>query len=496
MGTSRAAEGLLVALLAVCCLPISTFALCLNYLYLTLFRRNPVHQRLRNVAGFRPKTILITGVSTPHGLKLARAFHYTGHRVVGADYEPGALPLHVRFSNALSQFHRLPGETVECQEDGYVARVVHMIEHEDADLWINCSNSAIHGLEAQARDAVEQHTRCQCFALRTKNMPYFASREVFLKYLASQGLPVPESYQVTSRAEIHRVLSKARGSRRYLLESMDQKGVNANTARTMLPSRTMSQTYDAVARITIANTTPWKLEQDINGLERYSTFAIIIKGSVRAFVASRSVRPGCYQALDSKSALHRSMLGFIHTFARKQGTEFTTHLGFDFCVDEQASESGVFQSILPIQVSVGANAATQLFYGMGGSISLARAYLSLFAAEEVNANGRITRPTPAIIQQEPLPDDAAIPDTRMPGIYDFGQDLLDLCFEPLRDFLMFRSSVIEFTRHIFEFLTHLMLWEEKTYDFQDPLPFWVAYQVYIPLRLIKSSLFSDNIRSR
>jgi hypothetical protein len=386
----------------------------------------------------------------------------------------------------------LPGETAGLQEDGYVASVVHIIEHEDVDLWINCSNSATYGLEAQARDAVEQHTKCQCFALRAKNVPYFASREAFLKYLASQGLPVPESYQVTSRAEIHKVLSKARGSRRYLLESLDHKEINANTARTMLPSRTVSQTYDAVSRITIANTTPWKLEQDIDGLERYSTFAIVVRGSVKAFVASRSPRPGCYRALNSKSALHRSMLRFVHTFACKQGAEFTTHLGIDFCVDEQATESGVYQSILPIQVSVDANAAMQLFHGMGGSISLTRAYLSLLTAEEDNTKGRMMRPTPAMIQQGPLPDDVAIPDTRMPGIYEFGQDLLHLCFGPLRDLFMFRSTLIEFMRAVFEFLSHLMLWEDNTYDFQDPLPFWVSYQLYVPLRLVKSALFPDS----
>ncbi|KIW62402.1 hypothetical protein PV04_10580 [Phialophora macrospora] len=488
MGTSRAAECLAIAFLAVCCLPISTFILCLNYLYLSLFRRNPVHKHLRNVAGFKPKTLLITGINTPYGLKLARAFHYTGHRVVGADYEHGMLPVHVRFSNALSRFHRLLCETPGFQEDRYVASIVHIIEQENADLWINCSNNATRGMEAQVRDAVEQHTKCQCFALRTENMPYIASREAFLKYLASQGLPVPESYQVTSRAQIHNVLSKARGSRRYLLESMDQREIHANTARTMLPSRTISQTYDAVSRISIANTTPWKLEQDINGLERYSTFAIVVRGSLKAFVASHSPRPGCYRALNPKSALHRSMLRFVHTFACKQGTDFTTHLGIDFCVDEQATESGVYQSILPIQVSVNANAGMQLFHGMGGSISLTRAYLSLFTAKD-NAKGKVTRPAPAMIQQGPLLDDVAIPDTTMPGIYEFGQDLLHLGFEPLRNFVMFRSSLVEVMREQFEFLCHLMLWEDNTYDFQDPLPFWVSYQLYVPLRLVKSALF-------
>jgi hypothetical protein len=33
-------------------------------------------------------------------------------------------------------------------------------------------------------------------------------------------------------------------------------------------------------------------------------------------------------------------------------------------------------------------------------------------------------------------------------------------------------------------LQHLSLWQDEIFNFQDPLPFWWSYQVYIPLRLL------------
>src|ERR1700742_4502444 len=47
MGISRVIECLFFAFLAVSCLPISTVFLSLNYLYVTVFLRNPVHKRLK-----------------------------------------------------------------------------------------------------------------------------------------------------------------------------------------------------------------------------------------------------------------------------------------------------------------------------------------------------------------------------------------------------------------------------------------------------------------
>ncbi|KIX96303.1 uncharacterized protein Z520_08081 [Fonsecaea multimorphosa CBS 102226] len=478
------------AFVAASCVPVSTLLLIFNLLWLSLSPWTSIHQRLKRVPGFRSRTIFITGVNTPHGLRLARAFHSTGHKVIGADHEPDGFPIHVRFSKALSRFYRLPPKSDDSREVAYIESLVRIIDQEHAELWINCTSSVDPSTEAQARSVIEQRNKCQCFALRINDVPYFATREAFLLYTASQGLPVPETYHVKSRDEVHNVLNKARGRRKYLLQSLDQNGVYANSARTVLPRRTLSQTYNTVSQMAITSTVPWKLEQDVNELERYHTFAIIVKGSLRAFVASRLIHPGCYQLLEPKSALNMSMLRFVHTFARNQGHDFTTHLGIDFCVEEQFTESGVAQIILPVQVSIQAQAAAQLFQGLSGSVQLSRAYLDCLNVNGVNAEKQMTKSGPAAIQHSPH-DDIAMPDSKISGTYSFGQDLLQLFFEPLLKLITLRIGIIDYTRHLVHFLKHLVFWEDDLYNFQDPMPFWWSYQIYIPLRFVRNAVSLD-----
>ena len=204
----KAIECLSLAILTLSCLPVSTLILLLSYLYTSVYPWIPVHQRLSRTPGYKSRTILITGVISPYGLRLARAFHRTGHVVIGADREHGGLPSHVRFSRALTRFYQLTTETGEARAAKHIA---HIVRHEHVDLWISCSSSANLSVEAQASTIIRQNTECQCFTLLPDEMPYLESRETFMEYLADQGLPVPESYQVTSRAEIHDVLSKSRG---------------------------------------------------------------------------------------------------------------------------------------------------------------------------------------------------------------------------------------------------------------------------------------------
>lgn len=490
MPISRSIEHLFFVLLALSCLPLSTLFICVNYVYNYWSSRNPLRKQLMRIPGFKSNTILITGINTPHGLRLARALNYTGHTVVGADHEPGGLPVHVRFSRALSRFYRLPSETGN-RDVEYIATLVQIIERENVDLWINCSHSTDLTLDTQATAVIEKNTRCHCFTLRAEHVPYLTNRDAFFEYLASLGLQVPETYRVTSRAEIHNLLGKAGRTRKYLLQSQDQDGPNAVSARTKLPRRTLSQTYNTLSSLTITNTAPWQLEQDINDLERYSTFAVIARGVVKAFVASQLISPGCYMVKEPKSALTRSMLQFVQAFASKQGAYFTTHLGIDFCVEEQSTQSGVVQAILPVSVSVHAQAATQLFHGKVGSIELSRAYLACLAEDESDIRNGTATPASAATTGQTLLDDVAIPDARIPGIYCFGQDLLHLWFEPLRDLVTYRKDLNQCLQQICQFLNHLIFWDDDTYTFEDPLPFWYSYQIYIPLRLIHTALFPE-----
>ncbi len=187
MHISKAIEVVFLAFLALACLPLSTSALLLNYLYISLSRPS-VRRALMRTPGFKSRTVLITGVNTKYGLRLARAFHRTGHLVVGAYHEPGSLPIHVRFSNAVSKFYRLAFETEERYEARYIASLVHIIEHEHVDLWVDCSSGANLDVETHALDAIQRNTKCQCFASRTSASPYLADRDTFLKYLGGQGL--------------------------------------------------------------------------------------------------------------------------------------------------------------------------------------------------------------------------------------------------------------------------------------------------------------------
>ena len=483
-------QRLFLAFLAFSCFPLSVSILILNYLYLSILPLRPVHKQLQKTLGFKSRVVLITGITTPYGLRLARAFQRTGHSVIGADHEPGGLPSHARFSNALTRFYKLAYDEGEPFATAYAASLLNIVQQEHVKLWINCKRAANFTTEARARDVLEHNTDCACFALRLDDMLHLADREAFMKYLTNQGLPVPESHQVKSRAEIHNVLGKARGSRKYLLHGPEPNGVHANTARTMLPGRTPSQTYDAVSRITIAESTPWKLEQDVDALDRYFTFAIIVKGSLKAFAAGRSFNRGSLRALDPKSALFYSMLQFVVVFVRQQRPDFTTHLGIEFVVDEQATASGVRQAILPLQVSGCAQAAMEFFHGMNGSVQLTTAYLSIFAVGQENFDKKLTRPVTAVIQQART-DEVAMPATSIPGTYCFGQVLVHLCLQPLHDLVTLRCGLTQFVQMVAQFLHHLIAWDDDQYDFRDPLPFWMLYQVYIPLRLVKSALFLD-----
>lgn len=67
---------------------------------------------------FYPKTVLITGIGTPHGLTLARAWAAGGHRVIGADVADLDLPVRSggSMSRALFAFYRVP-------KDHYISRI-------------------------------------------------------------------------------------------------------------------------------------------------------------------------------------------------------------------------------------------------------------------------------------------------------------------------------------------------------------------------------------
>lgn len=467
-------------LLTLTCIPLSTALLALNYISASVLSR-PLIKRPPRRTSASSKTVLLTGVNTSQGLRLTRAFHENGHKVIGADYEPQGIPIPVRFSNALSKFRRLHSDSEETRALDYIKTLVHIIEHERVDVWINCTSTSDPDLEAQARAVIEKTTKCRCFALTMGDALHYTTRDAFLTMVKSMGLPVPEIYEVTSRDEVHHVLHKSRGRRKYLLYSPGHPGVTVSSVRTLLPRRSLSQTYNTLSLIPIKKASSWRLEQITDDLPRYSTFSVIVNGSVTAFVAGYSCQAGYYEAASPQSALTKSLLHYMQTFAAKQGPDFNTHVGIDFCVEEQVTETGIVQNILPVEVSVKSQTAMLLFQGSKGSNELCQAYLAKPPGTG-NGNG-LVEPEPSFTK-EFSNSEVAMPSRTASGVYSFGQDLLRLGYAPLVSLVTLQCSfVVAFSRWML-LLNHLLFWQDDAYNFQDPVPFWWSYQVYLPLRLL------------
>ncbi|KAK5192169.1 hypothetical protein LTR99_004034 [Exophiala xenobiotica] len=481
---STTMQSLLVVGLAIACIPLSAVLVLMEYLYISLSDRNKLRRWPHEQAELGSKTVLLSGINTPQGLRLARAFHENGHRVVGADYEPGAIPTHARFSRALHKFYRLPVESGEKQALAYIRILANIIKEEHVDLWINCISGADPSVEGQARTVIEKATHCRCFALRMNDLPHFSSQEAFLTLARSMGLSVPELHQVKSRDEVHSVLNKTRGTRRYMLYSPGKAGVEVTSVRTMLPRRTLSQTYQTLSLVPMKKTSTesWRLEQITDGMPRYSTFAVIVRGSVAAFSASHKTDTGYIEAVNPGSALFRSLLRIVQTFADKQGDDFTTHMGIDFCVDELVTDTGTVQNILLVQASPDSLAGALLFQGAEASAQICRAYLSCLSVAIENSNGHV-QPALSALQQPSHPE-AATPGTLSSCVYCFGQVLLKLGYEPLFKLITLQIGVVDLLRSWLSLLQHLFLCQDEIFSFQDPLPFWWSYQVYIPLRLL------------
>jgi hypothetical protein len=256
----------------------------------------------------------------------------------------------------------------------------------------------------------------------------------------------------------------------------------------MLPGRTVSQTYDVVSRMSITQATPWRLEQDLAGLQRYSSYAIVVAGKVKAFAASSCTNVTSFHLLDPASALSKAMLQFVKAFAQKQGTHFTSHISIDFCVEEQVTPTGLQTTILPLEVSVRAHMNSLFFQGNSGSMRLVRAYL---AALEVESGQTTSRPRLSMSQQH-SEEEIFLPEAAAAGISCFGQDLRRLFLGPLKDLFSLRSDFDSCFKNLTLFLNHLLFWQDDAFTIHDPVPFWWSYQVYLPMRLINYAVLGHD----
>jgi len=313
------AQNLALVAVAVNFLPIVTTVLLLSYAVYAgqgFWGRirdglnQPLHSGHRAISS-PTRTILVTGVGMTKGLYLARTFHLAGHNVIGADFEPYHIPVCGRFSRALKRYYALPTVT-EGEDEGaaaYTQELLHIIRRERVDLWVSCSGVASALEDGRAMEIVTRRMEAKCVQFDVATTARLHGKDAFIAYTQSLGLPVPETHTVKSRDAVHKVLHQSpRTKKSYILKSVGVDDASRGDM-TVLPRRTLSETYGHVARVPFGESKPWVLQQFVKGME-YCTHALIVRGAVRAFVACPSSDMLMhYEALPAERGLQRSLSG-------------------------------------------------------------------------------------------------------------------------------------------------------------------------------------------
>ncbi|KAI0203171.1 hypothetical protein F4808DRAFT_458386 [Astrocystis sublimbata] len=331
------------------------------------------------------RTILVTGVGMAKGLTLARAFHLSGHRVLGADFEDYSIPCSGRFSNSLSGFYRLPRPLSPDHTEPYTDHLLHIIKDEKVDLWVSCSGVASAIEDAQAKEAIEERTSCKCIQFDVATTSVLHEKNKFMRACAERNLPIPDTHEVTSKDEVLHILSSSAllfPGRKYILKPVGMDDVNRGDM-TLLPLSSDIMTLKHVSRLYISTSAPWILQQFIPGGEEYCTHALVVRGELKCFVACPSAELLMHYApLPQDDELWRAMHDFTVGYLKRSpdALDMTGHLSFDFMVDSGALEEKggrLERCLYAIECNPRAHTAVVLFAQQGPEMRhMVQAYLS------------------------------------------------------------------------------------------------------------------------
>lgn len=485
-------QNISLVLVSLLFLPLSTFVLLCSYALQPIYGHNVARRQIRRSLSFCPKTVLVTGVGMTKGLVLARLFHDAGHDVIGADFESYGVPVSGRFSRALRRFYALPKPSEKDGSAYYIQGLLQIVRRERVQIWVSCSGVASAVEDGQAKEVLERQSDCVAIQFDVAATMTLHEKHTFIQHTRSLGLPAPETHNVTSRAAVHKVLnaSPSRGTKarkQYIMKSVGVDDAFRGNM-TLLPRRTMSETYHHVSNIPISSSKPWVLQQFICGKE-YCTHALVVNGHVKVFVACPSAELLMhYEALPPTSPLSRSMLRFTQEFAARSPGQMTGHLSFDFLVDESVTEKGLEMVLQPIECNPRAHTAVVLFNSLGKE--MAAAYLS--ALEPIPHMNGSTEP------QSSDPDaerDSILVPTRPKQYYWLGHDVVTLLLLPILSLLQGKMGIGTYVQGLQQLVTRVLFWKDGTFEAWDPLPWWWLYHIYWP-GIFLASVFGGEWWSR
>ncbi|RAL14406.1 uncharacterized protein BO97DRAFT_404321 [Aspergillus homomorphus CBS 101889] len=426
-------------------------------------------QRILRDENFRPRTVLVTGVNTPHGLAVARGWYYAGHRVVGANITEGAIAPGEGMSKTLAAFYHVP-------KSKYSARLLDIIQKEKVEIWIPCANEASALDDAAAKQVIESRTHCKCITLDASLAEIFSNQDTFNQYLVEKRLPVVEKHQVLSRDAIHKILhrspSKIYQMRRPTPTPGDDKVV-------VLPKRTLSLTYSEVSEIQISKERPWILQQQTR-LGQFVAEVMVICGHVKAI----KIYPGDRQSDWGHSRLDKGLARAAHAlterFALQGGPRLTGHLRLQLTVDEEFNDNFLRYAIHIEGCEQGAAAVKFLLENKPDS--MVAEYLEVLTPHINGVNGEAPAIDIASIDMEistPPPETFSL--CRMARNCDVRRVLPALY-----------PAIEQIDRSIHEGSRLLLFWKNWRFSAIDPLPWWWHTHIYQPLKEIEMIMNTNN----
>ncbi|KAL4890142.1 hypothetical protein BDV59DRAFT_100236 [Aspergillus ambiguus] len=444
-------------------LPLSNAILVTLYIWrhvsVSVSYTSPLQHRQMTISNvhFYPKTVLVTGVNTPHGLAISRKLYSRGHRVVGADIsERKFIPSGERFSKALVAFY-------DVSSMHYTAWLLDIVQREKVDVWIPCSPTPQATDDAIAREEIESRTSCVCVTLGTQLTNRLERQSSFVQYLLEKDLPVVENHHVQSRDTIHKILhrspTKVYRMRRPCAAMHDNNAL-------VLPKRTLSQTYSEVSEIQISRDSPWIMQQQTR-LGEFSAELLVVCGQVQALqvFAVGGHSPSKRSRLDE--GLATAIYKLMGRFASKGGTQMTGHLNVQLMVDEEFDANSVRYVIHVSGCTLGAHATGNLLQ-MTPAHTLVRGYLAVLAPQ---VNGATSMCHESNLQ----PTNIVSTTQRKYSLYQAVRQ------SGIRRVLPVLYPILQKLDKIIDGLSDLLcVWKDWRFSSFDPLPWWWHTHIYQP----------------
>jgi hypothetical protein len=259
------------------------------------------------------RTILITGAKMTKALRLARAFHCAGHRVILAESAKYRYNGH-RFSRAVDAFYCIPEPTAR----GYERALFEIVRYEAVDTFVPVSSPSSSVADARARYLLDEV--CDVVHASEDIVRMLDDKADFSKLAVSLGLRVPDWVRVTDSRQILDFDFPA--GRDYVLKRIAYNPVG----RLDLPrlSKQTPQHNAAQARwLPVSEDDPWIMQEFIAGKE-YCTHGTAVNGRLQVYVCSESSASALNYAMVDKPEIRSWVENFV------SGLGVTGQFSFDF----------------------------------------------------------------------------------------------------------------------------------------------------------------------